>query len=199
MQIKYMCRKNTNKITHFYDYVIFTALFLFLSSNVFASGWIKNGSGSWLYEEDGVYVRNTIKVVDGVEYYFNNDGIWVPWETMQKVKLVNREMVTFTMEGIDYNERKYKTKFNIVMPILGGENSEIINEFVKKEFINVMKKYFTDYRLSILFLQPEIEIKEMHEGKNERGVISFGYFGGGMFNLYIDTRKMEMWAIPNNI
>lgn len=187
------------KISYIHNFIFVIMLVLFLSSNVFASGWIKNESGNWLYEENGVFVKNTTKVIDGVEYYFNSNGIWVPWELMQKVKLVNREMVTFTMEGKDYNDRKYKTKFNVVMPILGGENSVAINEFIRKEFVNVIKKYYEDYRLSILFLQPEIELKEMLEGKNERGVISFGYFGGGMFNLYINTRKMEMWAMPNNI
>lgn len=187
------------KFSYIHNFIFVIMLVLFLSSNVFASGWIKNESGNWLYEENGVFVKNTTKVIDGVEYYFNSNGIWVPWEAMQKVKLVNREMVTFTMEGRDYNDRKYKTKFNVVMPILGGENSEAINEFIRKEFVNVIKKYYEDYRLSILFLQPEIELKEMLEGKNERGVISFGYFGGGMFNLYINIRKMEMWAMPNNL
>lgn len=187
------------KISYIHNFIFVIMLVLFLSSNVFASGWIKNESGNWLYEENGVFVKNTTKVIDCVEYYFNANGIWVPWEVMQNVKLVNREMVTFTMEGKDYNDRNYKTKITIAMPILGGENSDVINEFIRKEFVNVIKKYFEDYRLSILFLQPEIELKEMHEGKNERGVISFGYFGGGMFNLYINTRKMEMWALPNNI
>lgn len=178
--------------------IFLVIVFVFVYVNtIFADGWVNDGYGNWLYEENGSFVKNESRVIDGVECYFNYAGYWMPRESYKKVRLKSKEMVSFIMEGKDYNNRKYKTKIKLPMPIVEGENADILNEFIRKEFINTIKKYFEEWRISILFLEPEIEISEMLEGKNEHGVICFGYLGGGMFNLYIDTNKLEMWAVPN--
>ena len=51
--------------------------------------------------------------------------------------------------------------------------------------------------MNSLFLQTELKASEMMEARNQRGIIEIGYFGGVMFNLYIDTNKLEMWAMRN--
>lgn len=180
--------------------IILAILSIFIyTSSIFADGWVNDGYGNWLYEENGSFVKNENRVIDGVECYFNYQGYWIPRGEYKKVWLKNKEVISFTIEGKDYNDRKYKTKIKIPMPIVDGENADAINEFIRKEFNNAIRKYFEEYRQSILFLQPEVEISEMLEAQNARGVISFGYLGGGTFNLYIDTNKMEMWAIPNKL
>ena len=169
------------------------------ASIVFSDGWINDGYGNWLYEENGSYVKNDTRVIDGVSYYFNHDGYWIPRTPIKTIWLKGKEMVKFTLEGKDYNDRKYKTEVNMAMPIVDGENAEYLNQFIKNEFVNVMKSYFEKYRISILFLIPKMTIEDMLEAQNNNGVICFGYFGGGMINLYLDTKKIKMWALPNTI
>lgn len=179
--------------------LVFIVFLVIGAESIFANGWIKDEFGNWLYEENGVFVKNSYKFIDGVEYYFNNDGHWIQNASSKKVSLSSRKNVTFVLEGKDYSDRNYKTEVTIAMPIVKGENAEAINTFIEKEFQNAITKYFLEWRINMLFLLPKIEIKEMLEGKNERGVICFGYFGGGMFNLYLDSNKMEMWAVPNEM
>lgn len=191
--MSHIINKKTNKLS------IILVFVLMCASSIFADGWVNDGYGNWLYEENGNFIKNETRVIDGIECYFNYQGYWIPRGEYKKVWLVNKEIVSFTIEGKDYSDRKYKTKIKIPMPIVAGENADAINEFIRKEFNNTIRKYFEEWRLSILFLQSEIEISEMLEAQNARGIISFGYLGGGMFNLYIDTNKYEMWAIPNKM
>lgn len=179
--------------------VILTLLICLFTTPVFADGWVDDGYGNWLYEENGNYVRNDWRTIDGVTYYFNYQGYWLPKEPVRDVKLKNKEKVSFVIEGKDYDDRKYKTEIIMPMPVVEGKNSVAINEFINNEFKNVMTKYFTEWEINLLFLTPKIEIDEMLEGQNKNGVICFSYFGGQMLNLYLDTNKMEMWAMPNRV
>ena len=178
-------------------YIIALLFILILPFASFADGWIDDGRGNWLYEENGELLKNTWKNIDGINYYFDTQGNWLPTEPLKDNKLVGSERVTFYMEGKDEKNRKYKTKVSVPRPIIGGTNADAINEFIKKEFQNTITKYYEETKLNGLFLMTEIEIGEMLEAYNQRGVIGLGYFGGGMFNLYIDTKKFEMWAMRN--
>ena len=163
----------------------------------FSDGWVYDGYGNWLYEENGEFVKATWKNIDGINYYFDTKGYWLETENLAAVKISGREIVTFTMEGKDYNDRSYKTKVTLPRPIVSGTNAEVINEFIKKEFQNAITKFFEETRINSLFLQTELNASEMMEARNQRGIIEVGYFGGVMFNLYIDTNKLEMWATRN--
>ena len=188
-----MMKINNKKILIFVVLIIV----LLMPSAAFADGWVNDGYGNWLYEENGEFVKATWKNINGVNYYFDTKGYWLDTGNLSDHKLAGREMTTFIMEGKDYNDRKYKTKVTIPMPILSGENADAINEFIKKEFQNTITKFYEETRLDILFLTTEIKVAEMMEIYNVRGVVGIGYFGGSMFNLYIDTNKLEMWATRN--
>ena len=177
-------------------FVVLIAIFA-LPLATFADGWVNDGYGNWLYEENGEYIKATWKNIDGVNYYFDTKGYWLDTGSLVEHKLAGSEMATFTMEGKDYSDRKYKTKVTIPRPILSGTNADNINEFIKKEFQNAITKFFEETRINSLFLTPEIKVSELLEIYNVRGVIGIGYFGGSMFNLYIDTNKLEMWATRN--
>lgn len=168
-----------------------------ISFSAIADGWVNDGYGNWLYMENGEYVKATWKNIDGVNYYFDTKGYWLPTEPVVDSKLAGSEKVTFIMEGKDESDRKYKTKITLPRPIISGANADAINEFIKRDFEKVITKYYVDTRINSLFLVPEIKIVEVMEAYNVRGIIGLGYFGGGMFNLYIDTNKLEMWATRN--
>ncbi len=159
-----------------------------------ADGWIYDGYNNWQYEENGELVRNTWKNIDGVNYYFDTKGNWLPTKPEVNVKLKTSERVTFIMEGKDYSNRKYKTEISIPMPILSGTNEEALNEFIKKEFQNTIKKYVEERMIKKLFLTPKIELAEIFEIYNVHDVVGIGYIGDTIFNLYIDAKKLEMWA-----
>lgn len=163
----------------------------------FADGWVYDGYGNWLYEENGEFLKATWKNIDGINYYFDTKGYWLETESLAEVKLAGRETVTFTMEGKDYNDRSYKVKVTMPRPIVAGTNADAINEFIKRDFQNAITKFFEETRMNGLFLLTELRSDEMMEARNQRGVIELGYFGGAMFNLYIDTNKLEMWATRN--
>lgn len=188
-----MKKINNKKILIF----VVIILVVLTSSVAFADGWVNDGYGNWLYEENGEFVKATWKNIDGVNYYFDTKGYWLETQAQTEYKLSGREVVTFIMEGKDYNDRNYKTKVTIPRPILSGNNAEAINEFIKKEFQNIVTKYYQETKEGILFLTTEIKVGEMMEIYNLRGVVGIGYFGGSMFNLYIDTNKLEMWATSN--
>ena len=118
-------------------------------------------------------------------------------EVVPETKVAGRETISFVMEGKDYSNRSYKTKVTLPMPIVGGVNEDAINEFIKNNFQKAITKFYEETRISSLFLTPEITVEVMLEGRNMRGVIEVSYLGGSMFNLYIDTKKLEMWATRN--
>lgn len=169
-------------------FIVFT-----MASFVYADGWIYDGY-NWQYEENGELLVNTYKNIDGVNYYFDTKGNWIPREPVVSLKFKGSEMYKFTMEGKDYNDRKYKTEVSIPMPILTGTNEAEVNEFIKKEFENAIKKFIEERYVNRLFLVPKMEIDEALEVYNVHDVIGIGYIGDLMFNLYIDTKKLEMWA-----
>lgn len=183
----------------FYKLTVLAFVFImsFYTLATFADGWIDDGYGNWLYEENGELLKATWKNIDGVNYYFDTKGFWLPTESLVETKLAGSENVTFVMEGKDESGRNYKTKITLPRPIISGTNADAINEFIKKEFENAIKKFYLETRVNSFFLIPEIKISEVLEAYNVRGVIGLGYFGGGMFNLYIDTKKLEMWATRN--
>ena len=177
--------------------VLFVLAIFSLANFVMADGWVNDGYGNWLYEENGEYLKATVKTIDGINYYFDTKGYWLPTENLKPVKMSGSEMVSFTIEGKDYSNRNYKTKITLPRPIVSGENEEVLNEFIKNEFEKAVGKYYEEHSLSILFLTPEIKIDNIFEIYNLHDVIGFGYIGGGMFNLYLDTKKLELWAQSN--
>ena len=98
-------------------YIIALLFVLILPFASFADGWIDDGRGNWLYEENGELLKATWKNIDGVNYYFDTQGYWLPTEPLKEIKLVGSERVTFYMEGKDEKNRKYKTKVSVPRPI----------------------------------------------------------------------------------
>ena len=172
-------------------------IMLVMSSTLFADGWKQTEFGNWQYEENGELVKATSKVIDGVTYYFDTKGNWLPREAQTSVKLTGREEIVVNLTGKDYKNRKYDTKIKIPMPIVSGTNETAINAFIKQEFPNVIKKYFEENYANNLFLMDEMKLEQMLEVCNVHNVIGFGYFGGGMFNVYLDCNEMKMWAVKN--
>ena len=181
-------------IKKIYSIIIFMII---LSYSVFADGWKQTEFGNWQYEENGSILKATSKLIDGVVYYFDTKGDWIPRENFSTVKLSGKTEIVVELIGEDYENRNYNTKIKISMPIVCGDNDIFINEFIKDEFPNVIKKYFEDEYINSLFLLPEIEIKEMLEIYNIHDVLGFGYIGGRMFNVYLDYKNMKMWASKN--
>ena len=186
------------KIQKIKKIVLIALIVLIVTSfSSFADGWINDGYGNWLYMENGEYVKATWKNIDGVNYYFDTKGYWLPTEPMVENKLSGSENVTFIMEGKDDHDRRYKTKITVPRPIISGTNADAINEFIKKDFQDTIIKYYRETKINSFFLIPEIKVREVLEAYNVRGIIGLGYFSGDMFNLYIDTNKLEMWATRN--
>ena len=172
-------------------------LSIILCSTIFADGWRQTEFGNWQYVENGELLRATSKVIDGVIYYFDTKGDWIPREAETSIKMTGKEEIIVQVSGKDYENRAYNTKIKLPMPIVSGENEIVINEFIRNEFPNVIKKYFEDYYMNMFFLLPEIRLNELLEVYNVHNVIGFGYLGGGMFNVYLDYKEMKMWAVKN--
>ena len=178
--------------------IVLTILIMTIMQNcLFADGWKQTEFGNWQYEENGELVKATNKVIDGVNYYFDTKGNWIPRENQVSIKLSGREEVVVELIGKDYENRNYNTKVKIPMPVVSGENETIINDFIRQEFPNAIRKYFEEYYINTLFLLPEISIRELLEIYNVHNVIGFGYLGGGMFNVYLDYKEMKIWAVKN--
>lgn len=174
-----------------------TIIVLMLCNITFADGWRQTEFGNWQYIENGELVKATSKVIDGVNYYFDTKGNWIPREPESSLKMVGREDIIIEMTGKDFENRKYNTKIKIPMPIVSGDNEIVINNFIRQEYPNVIKKYFEEYYINRLFLFPEIKLNELLEVYNVHNIIGFGYLGGGMFNVYLDYNEMKMWAVKN--
>ena len=172
-------------------------LIVVFTNATFADGWKQTEYGNWQYEENGEILKATNKVIDGVNYYFDTKGNWIPREPQVSLKMSGREEVIVELIGTDYENRHYNTKVKIPMPIVSGENETIINDFIRQEFPNAIRKYFEEYYMNTLFLLPEIKLRELVEVYNVHNVIGFGYLGGGMFNVYLDYKDMKMWAAKN--
>lgn len=177
--------------------ILIFVMSIVLCSIIFADGWQQTEFGNWQYVENGEILRATSKVIDGVNYYFDTKGNWIPREAESSIKMTGREDIVVELKGVDYENRNYNTKINVPMPIVSGENDIIINEFIRQEFPNVIKKYFEEYYINRLFLLPEINMRELLEVYNVHNIIGFGYLGGGMFNVYLDYKEMKMWAVKN--
>lgn len=168
-----------------------------MQAAIFADGWRQTEFGNWQYIENGELVKATNKVIDGVNYYFDTKGNWIPREEIKRIKMVGREDIVIHFVGKDNKNRNYDTKLTIPMPIISGENELIINEYIKKEFPIVIKKYFEENYLDAMFLMPKMKLSEVIEIYNMHDVIAFGYFGAGMFNVYLDYKEMKMWVVNN--
>lgn len=173
------------------------ALLFILSNVVLADGWIQTEFGNWQYIENGEPIRATNKVIDGVNYYFDTKGNWIPREEIKRIKMVGKEDTNIHFIGKDTKNRNYDTILTLPMPIVSGENELAINEYIRKEFPNVIRKYFEEHYIDAMFLMPKIKLNEVIEIYNMHDVIAFGYFGAGMFNVYLDYKEMKMWAVNN--
>lgn len=176
--------------------LIFVITIVF-SITSFADGWQQTEFGNWQYVENGEILKATSKVIDGVNYYFDTKGNWIPRESESSIKMTGREDIIVELKGVDYENRNYNTKIKVPMPIVSGENDIVINDFIRQEFPIVIKKYFEEYYINRLFLLPEINMSELLEVYNVHNIIGFGYLGGGMFNVYLDYKEMKMWAVKN--
>ena len=72
-------------------------IMLVMSSTLFADGWKQTEFGNWQYEENGELVKATSKVIDGVTYYFDTKGNWLPREAQTSVKLTGREEIVVNL------------------------------------------------------------------------------------------------------
>ena len=177
--------------------IIFIVLLIISVESTYADGWVDDGYGNWLYEEKGEYVKNDVRTFDGVNYYFDTKGYWIPREKVADVKLKDKELTTFVIEGQDYKDRKFKVTVKIPMPIVSGKNEAAVNEFIRKEFQNAVSNFLEEKYINKLFLLTEIEETEMMEIYNLHDIIAFGYLGDVIFNLYVDTKNFDMWGMKD--
>lgn len=160
----------------------------------FSDGWYYDGA-NWLYEENGEYVRADVRTIDGVNYYFDTYGYWIPRENSTGVKLKTYETKSFVMKGKDYEGRNYETKFTYLCPIIEGKNSEAINQFIRDNIEETYKKYIEEHCLNMLFLAPKLTQHTIIESYNEKNTIGFSFLGGLRLSLYINYDKMIMWVV----
>ena len=169
---------------------------IFISSfTAFADGWVYDGA-NWLYEENGDFVRSDVRTIDGVNYYFDTYGYWIPRDKASAtgIKLKTYETKSFTMKGEDYNGRKYDTTYTYLLPIVEGSNEDAINKFISDNIEDTFKKYIEEKFLDALFLTPKLTQHTIIESYNEKNIIGFSYLGGLKFTLYVNYNKMIMWV-----
>lgn len=181
-------------IKKFIKNFIILSFVLIYAISTYADGWYYDGA-NWLYEENGEYVRGDVRTIDGVNYYFDTYGYWLPRENVTNVKLKTYESKFFIMKGKDYENRNYETKFTYLCPIVEGENSDAINNFISENIEETLKKYIEDNFLNMLFLTPKITQHTIIESYNEKNTISFSYLGGFRLTLFVNYDKMIMWIV----
>lgn len=96
----------------------------------YAGGWKNNETGWWYENDDGSYVQNSWKTVDGKEYYFGSDGYMVSNTTTPDgrkvgadgalIKTVSSSNITYTADSVtnelvisDYTYESYGTTHHI--------------------------------------------------------------------------------------
>ena len=192
--------------------IVLTILIMTIMQNcLFADGWKQTEFGNWQYEENGELVKATNKVIDGVNYYFDTKGNWIPRENQVSIKLSGREEVVVELIGKDYENRNYNTKVKIPMPVVSGENETIIKQICdsipdRREYLDslfwynkrsspkdIVMSYICSSIIEILSLigafiwyNDTRRIKYCIKNKmiEEKGIINYGPLGDYLGNNY---------------